>query len=569
MQTVTSQHYSLLFASTKTPLTRKTAKFILICLVSYAILFMAMTLRPNIYDEGLVLTAAMRVAAGQLPHRDFYAIYGPAQFYILAGLFRLFGQSILVERLFDLFLRALTIATVYTIALQYVRKSIAGFTATATLLWLIGLISEIPGNALFAVGLINLISTSLLIPIFTNPFSRRRMFIIGAIAAAGSLFRYDTGIALFGIHTIIIAAAIRTRLQDRKLFAFAAAFWPYMVGFAAIVLPPLFYFLSLSSIHPLLHDIIIYPSTYYHRARNLPFPIIGPDSLDDFAIYVPIPIIFISLFFSLDVVVPGMRSLHTLASHERGRRLNGFLFGFALLSSAMYLKGLVRISPTHIYLATIPSLLLVAILFQRRFSFRPALRIVISSLAFLSLLSPACSTLRELQSLQEYRSSISQELWSFFRGTARPLTKVWCNTASPATRGLCFLPDDKDIQAAEFIDAHTRPNDKLYVGLRKHDRIFANDNLLYFAAARLPATRWSHFDPDLQNRADIQKQMIGDLEFTTPPYLVLDSEFDRVHEPNDSSRSSGVVLLDNYIREKYKPVQTFGQLSIWRRLRSS
>ena len=76
-------------------------------LSSYLVLFSAMSLRPNVYDEGLVLTAAMRVALGQIPHRDFYTNYGPAQFYILAGLFNAFGTSILVERLFDLSIKAL------------------------------------------------------------------------------------------------------------------------------------------------------------------------------------------------------------------------------------------------------------------------------------------------------------------------------------------------------------------------------------------------------------------------------------------------------------------------------
>ena len=71
-----------------------------------------MSRRPVVYDEGLMLTAAMRVAAGQIPHRDFYANYGPAQFYLLAGLFKLFGETILVERLYDIVLKALVVTAV-------------------------------------------------------------------------------------------------------------------------------------------------------------------------------------------------------------------------------------------------------------------------------------------------------------------------------------------------------------------------------------------------------------------------------------------------------------------------
>jgi hypothetical protein len=46
---------------------------------------------------------------------------------------------------------------------------------------------------------------------------------------------------------------------------------------------------------------------------------------------------------------------------------------------------------------------------------------------------------------------------------------------------------------------------------------------------------------------------------------VLDSEFEDSHEENDSSKRSGVTLLDDYIRNNYQQVQTFGTMSVWRR----
>src|ERR1700693_4419667 len=111
---------------------------VLVFLLSFCILFLGMSRHPYIYDEGLVLTAAMRVAAGQIPHRDFYANYGPAQFYILAGLFKLFGNSLLVERLFDLLIKALLVTSVYAIVASVCRRWIAACTALVIILWLIG-----------------------------------------------------------------------------------------------------------------------------------------------------------------------------------------------------------------------------------------------------------------------------------------------------------------------------------------------------------------------------------------------------------------------------------------------
>jgi hypothetical protein len=59
--------------------------------------------------------------------------------------------------------------------------------------------------------------------------------------------------------------------------------------------------------------------------------------------------------------------------------------------------------------------------------------------------------------------------------------------------------------------------------------------------------------------------MIRELERNAPPYIVLDSEFDLTREPNDSAKSSGVTLLDDYIRDKYQSAETFGIMSIRRR----
>ena len=87
----------------------------------------------------------------------------------------------------------------------------------------------------------------------------------------------------------------------------------------------------------------------------------------------------------------------------------------------------------------------------------------------------------------------------------------------------------------------------------------------YFAAQRLPAVKWTEFDPFLENRADIQQEMIAELEQHKPPYVVLDSEYDKAWEPNGSSVSTGVHLLDDYISAHYKTVEQYGELTILQR----
>ena len=527
-----------------------------------------MSLFPTLYDEGLILTGAMRVAAGQIPHRDFYANYGPGQFYTLAGLFKLFGESILVERLYDTFLKALLVTFIYTITSSYSRKSVAAGTSIVTVLWLFGL-NDTAGTPLIPVSLLNLVASILILPIFFRPISRRRMLAAGAVAGGSALFRYDTGIALLGIHAcaIAIAVCLQVRGIPDRLRTFASSFWPYLVGFAAVTLAALFYFLSVSTLHPFIYDIILYPSKYYHRGRNLPFPGISFRELDNIGIYLPIATIAISIYVIVAHRYQARRNnSSTSESTSEEQKWHGFLITFALLALVMYFKGLVRVSLIHMYLSIIPSLLLIAILFQHRLTLSRPVRISVTALVWVSILAAGLSGLREARLLYVRHESVPESILLSARHTLPKTQAAWCKTDNALTRSFCFSPDDDHIQTIEFIDSHTTPDQKLFVGQTEHDRIFINDNLIYFATQRLPATKWSHFDPGLQNSYEIQTQMVNELEVNAPPYIVLDSQFDLIREPNDSSKSTGVTLLDEYIRNKYQRATTFGEMSIWQRI---
>lgn len=546
---------------------RATLETLLAFLMSYAILFIGMSLIPNIYDESLMLTGAMRVVAGQIPHQDFHALYGPGQFYIVAGLFRLFGESILVERLYDLFLKALIVALVYKIVLSYCRRSIAVWTASVLVLWFIGL--DMVGNAVVPASLLNLVASILVLPVFLRPVSTRRMLAAGAVAGMAGLFRYDTGIALLGIQASVVAIAIYLRVNGTRdrLRTFASTFWPYPIGFAAVTLPALFYYLSRASLYPFVRDVILYPSKYYYRGRNLPFPGIHLKELDTLGVYLPVAVIGVLLYVAVArrsrMSEKNAFSSPGIAAEQSWR---GFLITFGLLALVMYFKGVVRVSLVHMYLSILPSLLLIAVLFQHRMTFVRPIRTGITFVGWLFVLMAVLSSLREVRFLHIRHGFVPESMWLSARDGLPEMQATWCKNENPLTKGLCFFPDNDHIQTIEFIRSHTQPDQKLFVGLTRHDIVFANDNLIYFASQRLPATKWSHFDPFLQNTYEIQTQMIRELEATTPPFVVLDSEFDSTREPNESSKSTGVTLLDEFIRNKYQQVETFGKMSIWQRI---
>jgi hypothetical protein len=71
------------------------------------------------HDEGLVLSAAWRVADGQLPWRDFWWNYGPGQPVLLGAVWAILGPSLLWWRI----LRVLAGAGVAVVAWRLARRA--------------------------------------------------------------------------------------------------------------------------------------------------------------------------------------------------------------------------------------------------------------------------------------------------------------------------------------------------------------------------------------------------------------------------------------------------------------
>lgn len=77
-----------------------------IILILSVLAFATIPLIPHLFDdlftpdESMLLVYPERILSGQWPNRDFFnAAYGPGQFWILAGVYKIFGASVIVERL--------------------------------------------------------------------------------------------------------------------------------------------------------------------------------------------------------------------------------------------------------------------------------------------------------------------------------------------------------------------------------------------------------------------------------------------------------------------------------------
>jgi hypothetical protein len=102
-----------------------------------------------------------------------------------------------------------------------------------------------------------------------------------------------------------------------------------------------------------------------------------------------------------------------------------------------------------------------------------------------------------------------------------------------------------------------------FVAPPRFDRVTVGDPLLYVLARRMNPTRYDVMQPGIVTTAKVQREMIADLERAQPQMLVrwLDPRAS-AQEPNGSARSSGVTLLDDYLREHYGRAVRFGPYSL-------
>jgi len=517
---------------------------------------LTMDLRVRVYDEGLILTGANEVAAGAVPHRDFYANYGPANFYVLAGLFKLFGPGFLVARLWDALLRALIVATVFGLLRSRCSRPLA-FATTFLVLLLLCLRDYLTPN--LPVLLCALVSTWLV----ASEGGPRRLLAAGALTGLAALYRYDSGFFVMLSHFAGMAVLAFTQPGSEGRFsALVRRVFIYAAGTAAVFLPCAILLLAAGAGPGFFNDIVDYPLHFYAAMRSLPFPLRpSPEMI----VYLP----FLVPAALIAGLVLAREPLRAFASRARGQF--AFLLLFGLLTGALLIKGLVRVSLDHMMMAIVASLILLALLVQKRVDWARPLRLGIGLLAMAaSLLVLLCAARVLPFTLRAADRMPIGALLGLGRAPAAdgtgPEIANPARATAPATGRAApgeFAPEA--LCAADYVAARTRPDERIFVGTMRHDKLFVNMIELYAAAERRPGTHWYHFDPGLQTRADIQGQMIADLARNDVRWVIRDASFDGMAEPNASAVSSGVTLLDDHLARAFRPVATFGPLSVWAR----
>src|SRR5215469_3195552 len=216
----------------------------------FAVAYLSVFLRYSALepDEGIILAGAERVLRGEVPYRDFFAFYTPGSFYLIAGLFRIFGDSFGVARFSIVVSGALFPVITYVLARRRCSRAMSIFVASLALFtgvayrflvlhnWYSTLLA---GLALYSA--LRLIETHR--PVWAVA--------LGSLCSLTALFEQSKGAGLcFGL----VLGFLMLRFIQRKQLFRKSELWGLVIGFAGPVLLVLGFFAAQRSLTVMFED---------------------------------------------------------------------------------------------------------------------------------------------------------------------------------------------------------------------------------------------------------------------------------------------------------------------------
>jgi hypothetical protein len=126
---------------------------------------------------------------------------------------------------------------------------------------------------------------------------------------------------------------------------------------------------------------------------------------------------------------------------------------------------------------------------------------------------------------------------------------------------------------AKFIREHTREDERIYVGVERHDAIVISDMRFHYLAGRLSCCRYSELHPGITDRLEVQQEIAEGIEAAGVRAAVI-WKFGWPQETLDEIKARRVAAVDGvgepwlngYIEANFEPLAQHGEyVLMWRR----
>jgi MFS family permease len=489
---------------------------LLVVLFLLAALVSGFTIRRYLdpFDEGLLLSAAQRIARGEWPYADFGWPYGPGHPLLMWLADRLLGPSVLWWRI----VRTAADAAISVLAFALVRRQ-AG-TGPALAAWLAAAVTMAqptvanPFPVAFALGLGALLAAAGL-----------RTTLAGVLVALSIAWRPDFGLAaLAAVAAGLVVAGEGRRALQAALVAVAGAlvaFVPFLVAAGPRSLWEHLFGITLREGSAWR---LPFPLLYDGRLRLSSAHLLLQDGKDLIGYELPL--------VSLVLLILAAAAL----AWRRGPRAARLVpAGVAVLGAfgALYLRS--RADEFHVQPLAVCAAILAALAIVRTGG---ALRVLLAAgLAFVALAGLAN------------------------RVSALVLPPDLRAVHLHGVPGIRVPPGEATAlpRVVAAVDRLVPPGRPVFVAPRRSDRVAFTDPLLYVLVDRPSILR---DDASLEAQPAEQARIVGVLRRTRPVVIRWLDPLSSKPEPNARGRSSGSRALDRYLAGAYREHARFGDYAI-------
>jgi hypothetical protein len=462
------------------------------------------------FDEGLLLQAANRIAAGQWPYADFGWSYGPGQPMAGALAFELLGRSVLWWR----FLWVAAVASAAVLAWDLVRRAagprwaLAAWAAVAFTLAQPATANPTPPALALALGAVAVAAAG------RDPTAARAAA-AGVLAALAAAWRLDFGVIAIVAVGVVFALRRPQRAGVAGVIAVAATVLAYL-PFAVATGPGR------------LWDALVAASAGDGAWWSLPFPWVydGPlrslaDAKDALAYQLPL----------LSLAALGVAAVAIV----RARRLPPAAGGLAVLAAGTIAYLVSRADELHAQPLIAVSAILAALAAASAGRRAAAVLAVLLGLVILVGAANRGSALLRPPDLEPVRL--------------------------PGVPGIRVPPDEaRALPAlAATVDRLVPRGEAIYVAPRRSDLVTSTAPLVHFLVDRPNVLRR---DVLLQARPDEQERIVAVLERRRPVVVRWTDPASSRPEPNRRGRPSGSRALDEHLARAYELRTRYGAFDV-------
>jgi hypothetical protein len=546
----------------------------------------------NGFDECLQLLGGRAVLEGKVPHKDFWTLYPPLNYYLNAIAFRMFGVTFLAAR----FVAVLSYAAGVAISTAYIHHRLKGESV-----WLRGATIGLAVFVLTRVMIVSQVTTTLAAATFLILYSNsieeganswhRRLLIAGVFTGVLLIMRLNVGVYLAASVSVglLIADDSDVRWPPPANSWSKVAIYSAPVCFILAV-----YLLSYAPSVSLVIDQIARAPNQIQRAGHI------LDVSHDSAVY------------RVLVALAGLAAVSSRVDCGGWRERRGAIVvasGVAIAASL----GLLVLSQIHLLLVPylIPALLFGAVV-ACQLLWRVYSHVVFVCLCFLAastqyyliradsvhvfILSAAAGIVATVGIVERPRFAkvvLMACLLALMLGLPVPFTlsriMPWLLPLNPksvlaAIRVIArpgsflalgdpgriqaiqplsaeesrFFPEQDELATARYLGRAAAADDSVFVGLTSHDRTRVNNARLSWILPRPLATRYLELEPGIITSERAQREIVAALD-SGVRWLVLEETVDTGIARYPFSPSN---VLDHYIVSTYSCNKSFGRFHV-------